>query len=53
MTKLQMCTSVKCIKQRITTAASVDEDMFRCVWNELDYRIDICRVTKVSELEYL
>ena len=32
------------LKQRITTAvASVDEDMLRCVWTELDYRIDICR----------
>ena len=36
------------LKQRITTAvASVDEDMLRSVWTELDYRIDICRVTKV------
>jgi hypothetical protein len=31
------------LKQRVTTAAaSVDEDMLRCVWNELDYHIDIC-----------
>ena len=30
------------LKQRITTAvASVDEDMLRSVWTELDYRIDI------------
>jgi len=35
------------LKQRIKTAvASVDEDMLRSVWNELDYRVDICRVTK-------
>ena len=35
------------LKQRITTAvASVDEDMLRSVWTELDYRIDMCRVTK-------
>jgi hypothetical protein len=26
--------------------ASVDEDMLRCVCNELDYRIDICPATK-------
>ena len=33
------------LKQRITTAvASVDEDMLRSVWTELDYLIDICRV---------
>ena len=35
------------LKQRITTAvASVDKDMLRSVWTELDYRIDICCVTK-------
>ena len=42
------------LKKRITTAvASVDEDMLRSVWTELDYRIDICRVTKGSHIEYL
>jgi hypothetical protein len=35
------------LKQRIATAvASVDKDVLRSVWTELDYRIDICRVTK-------
>ena len=42
------------LKQRITTAvASVDEDMFRSVWTELDNRVDICRVTKGSHIEHL
>ena len=42
------------MKQRITTAvASVDEDMLRSVWTELDYRIVICRVTKGSQTEHL
>ena len=42
------------LKQRITTAvASVDEDMLRSVWTELDYRIDICRLTKGSHIEHL
>jgi hypothetical protein len=42
------------LKQRITTAvASVDEDMLRSVWTELDNRIDICRVTKGSYIEHL
>ena len=42
------------LKQRITTAvASFDEDMLRSVWTELDYRIDICRVTKGSHIEHL
>jgi hypothetical protein len=40
--------SVNDLNQRITTAiASVDKDMLRCVWNELDYRNDMGRVTKV------
>ena len=35
------------LKQRITTAvASVDENMLRSVWTELNYSIDICLVTK-------
>ena len=42
------------LKQRITTAAArVDKDMLRSVWTELDYRINICRVTKVSHIEHL
>jgi len=42
------------LKQRITTAvASVDKDMLRAVWTELDHRIDICRVTKGSHIEHL
>ena len=42
------------LKQRITTAvASVDVDMLRSVWTQLDYRIDICRVTKGSHIEHL
>ena len=42
------------LKQRITTAvASVDEDTLRSIWTELDYRIDICRVTKGSHIEHL
>ncbi|PSN38403.1 hypothetical protein C0J52_21588, partial [Blattella germanica] len=33
-------------KQRIRQAvASVDADMLQSVWNELDYRMDVCRVT--------
>ena len=42
------------LKQRITTAAaSVDKDILRSVCTELDYHIDICRVTKGSYLEHL
>jgi hypothetical protein len=41
-------------KQRITTAvASVDEGVLWSVRTELDYPIDICRVTKGSHTEHL
>jgi hypothetical protein len=37
------------LKQSIATAAgSVNEDMLLCVWNQLDFRIDICRVTEYT-----
>ena len=50
----QLPVSLNEMKQRITTAvASIDEDMFRSVWTELDYRIDLCRVTKGSHIEHL
>jgi len=42
------------LKQRITAdVASVDEEMLRSVWTELDYRTDICPVTKGSHIEHL
>jgi hypothetical protein len=42
------------LKQRITTAvASVDEDILRSVWTELEYRIDICRVTKGAHTTFV
>jgi hypothetical protein len=56
---LSLCdevTNILCVslKQRITTAvASVDEDMLRSVWTEIDCRIDICHVTKGSHIEHL
>ena len=42
------------LKKRIITAAvaSVDDDMLRSLWTELDYRIDICLVTKGSHIEH-
>jgi hypothetical protein len=42
------------LKQRITTAtAGVDEDMLTRVWQEFDYRVNICRVTKGAYIEHL
>jgi hypothetical protein len=35
------------LRNRITAAvARADRDMLTRVWNEMDYRIDVCRITK-------
>ena len=40
------------LQERITAAVnSVTPDMLQSVWTELDYRIDICRVTRVGHIE--
>jgi hypothetical protein len=42
------------LKRRITEAvAAVTCDMLRRVWEELDYRFDICRVTRGAHIECL
>ena len=42
------------LRNRITAAvALVDRDMLTRVWNEIDYRIDVCRVTKGGYIEHL
>ena len=39
---------------RITAAvALVDRDMLTQVWNEMDYRIDVCRITKGGHIEHM
>jgi hypothetical protein len=42
------------LRQRIVEAvAAIDHQMLQHVWQELDYKIDICRVTKGGYTEYL
>jgi len=39
---------------RIRTATeTITADMLQTVWNELDFRIDICRITKGAHIEHL
>jgi hypothetical protein len=45
MTNLHIFICV-CSEATHRNSCCVDEGMLRCDWNELDYRIDICRVTK-------
>jgi hypothetical protein len=41
------------LRNRITTAvALVDRLMLTRVWNEMDYRIDVCRITKGVHIEH-
>jgi len=36
-----------------TTIETTTADMLQTVWNELDYRVDVCRITKGSHIEHL
>ena len=39
---------------RIKTAIeTITADMLQTVWNELDYRVDVCRITKGAHTENL
>jgi len=42
------------LKNRITVAVeTVTPDLLSRVWQELDYRLDVCRVTKGAYIEHL
>jgi hypothetical protein len=42
------------LRQRIVEAvAAIDRHVLQRVWQELDYRIDICHVTKGGHIEHL
>jgi len=40
------------VRIRIATA-TITADMLQTVWNELDYRVDVCRITKDAYIEHL
>jgi len=40
------------LQERVTAAVnSVTPNMLQRVWSELDYRIDVCRVTRGGRIE--
>jgi len=46
--------SIPELKVRIrTTIETITADMLQTVWNELDYRVDVCRITKGAHIEHL
>ena len=36
-----------------TTTETITADMLQTVWNELDYRVDVCRIAKSAHVEHL
>ena len=46
--------SIAELKLRIRTAIlTITADMLLTVWNELDYHVDVCRITKGAYIEQL
>jgi hypothetical protein len=45
--------SIPGLKVRIRTAIETTADMLQTVWNELDYRVNICRIAKGAHIEQL
>jgi hypothetical protein len=42
------------LRNRITAAvALVNRDMLTRMWDEMDYRIDVCRISKGEQIEHL
>ena len=46
--------SIPELKVRIRTATeTITADMLQTFWNELDFRVDVCRITKDAHVEHL
>jgi hypothetical protein len=46
--------SIPDLKIRIRNATeTTTADMLQTVWNELDYHVDVCRITKGAHIEHL
>jgi hypothetical protein len=46
--------SIPELKVRIRTAiTTITADMLQTIWKELDYRVDVCRITKGAHVEHL
>jgi hypothetical protein len=49
-----MVANLRELRNRITTAvALVNRDMLTRVWNEMNYRIDVCCISKDGYIEHL
>jgi len=46
--------SIPELKVQIRTAIeTITADVLQTVWDELDYRVDVCRITKDAHIEHL
>ena len=36
-----------------TTIETITADVLQTVWNELDFRVDVCRITKSAHIDHL
>ena len=46
--------SIPEMKVRIRTAIeTITADMLQRVWNKLNYRVDVCRITKGAHIEHM
>ena len=51
---LPLPANIEEMKQRITAALeNVTKDMLKRDWHELEYRLDVCRVTGGAHIEHL
>jgi len=41
------------LRWRRTVIETITADMLQTVWNELDYSVDVCRITKGAHIEHL
>ena len=41
------------LRWRRTAIETITADMLQTVWNELDYRVDVCRITKDAPVRYV
>ena len=49
-----VCVCIQELKVRIRTAIeTITADMLQRVWNGLDYRVDVCRITNGAHLEHV
>jgi len=48
---LYMCTL--CVLRIRTAIETITADMLQTVWNELEYRVDVCRIAKGAHIENL